>query len=539
MHTWTTLRSWFVVGALLLAGFGHAAEPAAGAVETAPVRAPTLFIAGDSTAQAGNPLAVGWGKAFAEYFDPAKASVVNRAIGGRSSRTFVTEGRWERLVAELKAGDVVLIQFGHNDGAERNGPRIARGSLPGLGEETEAIDNQVTKQPEVVHTFGWYVRKMIAETRAKSAMPILMTITIRNLWAEGRVERSSGDYNAWIRQLAEAEKVPLIDHAKLIADHYERIGHTAANAFFPRDHVHTGEDGARLNAYFAVSGLKGLREEPLIRWLSLAGQLVPTAAPADVYVPPQPPPRGPDRSGFLAWLNLPEPADPALPNLWLIGDSTVRNGKGNGYDRQFGWGDPLREYFYPTKVNIVNRAVGGMGARTFRSQWERILPQVKRGDVVVIQFGHNDNGGGGALPGIGDETSERENPTTKQTQVVRTFGAYLREYIAEIRAKGATPVVCSLVPRNTWRDGKLARPAGAHADWARDVATSEKVGFIDLFTLLADRYDLLGQSATLALFADRTVHTNWDGAVLSAKVVADALRALPEKPVAQFLRPGM
>ena len=168
-----------------------------------------------------------------------------------------------------------------------------------------------------------------------------------------------------------------------------------------------------------------------------------------------------------------------------------------------------------------------------------VAPVLKAGDVVILQFGHNDNGARGALSGIGDETQARDRPGTKETETVHTFGWYLRRYIDETRAQGATPVVCSLVPRNRWHDGKIARPADSHADWARAVAESEQAPFLDLNRLLADRYDALGQDATTALFADKAVHTNWAGAELTARVVADALRALPKNPVAEFMRPGM
>lgn len=512
--------------------------PAAGAAGLAPAL-PTLWIAGDSTAAAGGPAATGWGVLLADYFDPAVITVANRARGGRSSRTFITEGHWAKIVSALKPGDTVLLQFSHNDGAERNGPRVARGSLEGLGDETEEIENVITKQRETLRTFGSYVRQMIAETRARGATPILLSLTVRNHWQEGRVERGSGRYGGWLRQLAETEKVAFIDHTKLIADRYDRLGRLAVNAFFPRDHVHTGADGARLNARLAVSGLKGLREQSLIRALSFAGRAVPVADPVDVYVPPQPPPKGAAPEVFATWLNLPVPADPKLPTVWLIGDSTVRNGRGNGYDGQFGWGDPFARFFYPAKTNLVNRAVGGLGARTFRRQWEDIRPQVKPGDVVLVQFGHNDNGARGALKGTGEETEEREDPATRQRETVHTFGWYLRTYIAEIRARGATPVICSLVPRNRWRDGRIDRPNGGHADWARHVAGTEQAAFLDLHGRIADRYDALGQEAATALFADRAVHTNWEGAVLNAQIVVEALRALSDNPLAAHLRPGM
>ena len=83
---------------------------------------PTLFIAGDSTAQpTGGAITpksrVGWGNLFAQYLDPSKINFVNAARGGRSSRTFITEGLWDEMLAKVKPGDIVLIQFGQNDGA--------------------------------------------------------------------------------------------------------------------------------------------------------------------------------------------------------------------------------------------------------------------------------------------------------------------------------------------------------------------------------------------------------------------------------------
>ncbi len=156
---------------------------------------PSLFIAGDSTAADGMPDAIGWGRPFPQFFDASEMNVVNEARGGRSSRTFVTEGLWDKLLADVKPHDYVIIQFGHNDGGELGGT-LARGSLPGLGEETQEIDNQVTKQHEVVHTFGWYMRKMVADTKAKGATPILFSLTVRDIWKDGHVERGAHNYGA-------------------------------------------------------------------------------------------------------------------------------------------------------------------------------------------------------------------------------------------------------------------------------------------------------------------------------------------------------
>ena len=101
-------------------------------------------------------------------FDKDRIKVENHAIGGRSSRTFQTEGRWDRILAAAKPGDFVLIQMGHNDGGPLDDPARARGSLRGTGDETREIDNPITKKKEVVHTYGWYLRKYVNDAKAKA-----------------------------------------------------------------------------------------------------------------------------------------------------------------------------------------------------------------------------------------------------------------------------------------------------------------------------------------------------------------------------------
>ncbi len=487
---------------------------------------PTLFVAGDSTAakNRADPIQ-GWGVPFADYFDPAKVNIVNLARGGRSSRTFITEGLWERLLADVKAGDYVLIQFGHNDGGALNDepplPLRARGSLPGLGEENREIDNVLTKKHEVVHTFGWYVRQMVAGVKAKGATPLILSPTVRNIWKNGVVERGIGHYRQWDRELAQGGSVGFIDLTRIVADEYQKLGEAQAQQFFPGDHTHTNAAGADFNAAAVVAGLEGIRKGPFKELLSPKGQ----AVTADT----------------IGWLNLPEPADPALPSLVLIGDSTVRNGRGDGAGGQWGWGDMLESFFDPAKVEVVNRAVGGLSSRTFLTQghWERALTLVKRGDYILMQFGHNDNGplndtsrARGTIKGVGEETESIDNLLTKQPEVVHSYGWYLRKYVREVRAAGATPIVCSLVPRKTWQDGKIVRSADNYAGWARQVAEEEHAAFIDLNELIARRYDELGEEKVEPMFADPHTHTSRAGAELNASMVFSGLRGLAGDPLA-------
>ncbi len=486
-----------------------------------PSAIPTLFIAGDSTASNSAPGQQGWGDPFASYFDPAKIHVVNRARAGRSSRTFLTEGLWDKLLADAKPGDFVLIQFGHNDGGPIDKDR-ARGSLPGIGDETREATMPNGTQ-ETVHTYGWYMTRFITEAKSKKLTPVVLSLTVRNIWTGGKVERGSGQFNSWAAAVAQAQNVRFVDVTRILADRYEQMGETKAKAFFPADHTHTNPVGADFVAAAVVAGLRGIENSPFPAFFSAKAN---------------------NRPNGVSSLSLPEPRDPNLPSLFLIGDSTVRNGRGDGANGQWGWGEPLVRFFDPAKINVVNRAVGGLSSRTYFTQghWDKVMAMLKPGDFVIMQFGHNDNGplddadrARGTLKGTGDEAREIYNPITVQHETVHTYGWYLRRFVDDAKSKGATPIVCSLVPRKIWKDGKIVRASSDYGKWAADVARAEGVAFLDLNEIVARRYDQLGPDKVEPLFGDPHTHTSRAGADLNAELVITGLKSLPRNPLAPYL----
>jgi len=241
----------------------------------------------------------------------------------------------------------------------------------------------------------------------------------------------------------------------------------------------------------------------------------------------------PARHGVIA----PFPHNPNLPTLWTIGDSTVRTGvNGTGEDQpgQWGWGCPLVGYFDTTKVNVVNRAVGGTTSGSFYSTlWKPLVALIKPGDVVIMQFGTNS--GGVELRGTGPETRPvAGRGRGAQASVGHTYGWFIRQIIDETRAKGATPVVCSLIPRNNrGPNGKITRSAATQAGWAKEVAAAENAGFIDLNELVARKYDTMDKPTVDALFSG-SPHTSWTGAVVNAETVISGLKALKPDPVAAY-----
>jgi lysophospholipase L1-like esterase len=287
--------SLLLIGALFLPALYADVSPTPAAVSTTPMEdhpvedaskfqlqtkanpsLPTLFLVGDSTMKVGTPGEQGWGEVMAQYFDPNKINVLNQAIGGRSSRTFQTEGRWDGVLAMIQKGDFVIIQFGHNDATAINDNFRARGSIHGVGDETQAIDNMLTHQHEIVHSFGWYMRKYVTDVQAKGAIPIVMSLVPRNSWANGKVVRSSGDnYGGWVEQAAQATGAIFVDHNEIIAEGLDALGPDKTMPLFFDKKLHASPAGAQFNAKMAISGLKAITGNPLGPYFSSEAGAVP------------------------------------------------------------------------------------------------------------------------------------------------------------------------------------------------------------------------------------------------------------------------
>lgn len=233
---------------------------------------PILYIIGDSTVRNGDGTGKnsqwGWGSFIAGYFDTTSIGVSNQAIGGRSSRTFITEGRWNKILETLTKGDYVIMQFGHNDGGALDDTARARGTIKGTGDDSTEIYNPIRKIREVVHSYGWYMRKYIKETKAKGAIPVVCSPIPRNEWKDNKVIRSPESYAGWARQVAKEEGAYFIDLNELVAGKYEELGVEKVTTFFPADHTHTNLEGGQLNAEIVVAAIKKTKPGKLEKYIS-------------------------------------------------------------------------------------------------------------------------------------------------------------------------------------------------------------------------------------------------------------------------------
>ncbi|NOT59016.1 MAG: hypothetical protein HOP19_02200, partial [Acidobacteria bacterium] len=234
-----------------------------------PPRKRTLWLIGDSTVNTPTRGQMGWGAALPEFFDLKKISIENKARGGRSSRTYFSEGLWQEVLDQLQQDDYVLMQFGHNDSGPVNDNFRARGSIKGIGDESQEIDNILTKKHETVYSFGWYLRRYISDAKAKGAMPIVLSPVPRNNWRDGKVARASNDYGKWAMEVAQQSGVAFIDLNDITARHYETLTpeRVKTDYFSEADNTHTSPAGAVRNAASVVEGIRGLANVSLKNFL--------------------------------------------------------------------------------------------------------------------------------------------------------------------------------------------------------------------------------------------------------------------------------
>ena len=250
---------------------------------------PVVFFTGDSTvknADKDDDGMWGWASQAATVFDESKITLVNAARAGRSTRSFIREGRWEKVYNSLQPGDFVTIQFGHNDICPITDAK-ARGVIPGTQDTLHVyhLDNDTY---EVVYSFGWYLRKMIDDTREKGATPILVSLTPRNEWPGGKVERRDGSYGKWYREVVEQTGVEFVDMHNISADFLDKkfavkslpedkekakemvakIKEKAGDRYFKKDHTHASKAGAQMNAQSMAKGLRAIHS-PLAEYLKM------------------------------------------------------------------------------------------------------------------------------------------------------------------------------------------------------------------------------------------------------------------------------
>ncbi len=242
---------------------------------------PVVFFTGDSTVKnvdKDDDGMWGWASQAFTVFDESKVTLVNAARAGRSTRSFIREGLWDKVYNSLQPGDFVTIEFGHNDICPMDDQK-ARGVINGSS-DTCHVYHLANDTYELVYSFGWYLRKMIDDCREKGATPILVSLTPRNEWPGGKIERRDGSYGKWYREVVEQTGVEFVDLHNISADFLDKkfavkslpadkekakakMEQLKQNAgkYFKKDHTHTSKIGAQMNAQSFAKGLRANKSE--------------------------------------------------------------------------------------------------------------------------------------------------------------------------------------------------------------------------------------------------------------------------------------
>lgn len=209
-----------------------------------------IFIAADSTAATYGPERApqaGWGQALQSWLDPAQWQVRNHAVGGRSTRSFINEGRLDAIGKELQAGDVLLIQFGHNDAKVEDPTRFT--------------------DPDT--DYSEFLSRYIAVAREKGATPVLITPVARLLYDFGALLDTHGRYTLAMKRVAHEQNVQLIDLNASSMAWIRALGEQGAKPYF----MFVPEQNKADGTHFSVAGATAVACLVMRGWVELQPQM--------------------------------------------------------------------------------------------------------------------------------------------------------------------------------------------------------------------------------------------------------------------------
>ncbi|KAF2671988.1 secreted rhamnogalacturonan acetylesteras-like protein [Microthyrium microscopicum] len=208
--------------------------------------AATIYLCGDSTMARGNGKIDGWG----QHLGPLMTiPVVNKAIGGRSARSYTVEKRFDEVASAVKPGDYVVIEFGHNDGGGIQKNDNGRADCPGTGKETCQTTNAKGNR-ETVLTFQAYLVNAGKQMIGKGAKVVFSSMTPNNVCEGGSCKYSGSRFGDMAKAAAKevGEGASYVDHGGATGQEYIKMGSSKVNALFPQDHTHTSPAGAKVVA---------------------------------------------------------------------------------------------------------------------------------------------------------------------------------------------------------------------------------------------------------------------------------------------------
>jgi len=460
-----------------------------------------IYLAGDSTVKSyGSDNTIGgWGEFLPYYFNNDTVEIINRAEGGRSSRSYINEGRLDKILSEIRPGDYLFIQFGHNDGltienttqeqltqhAVALGEPNENGIYPisaGVKEETpDWIYNfykdseypyQKTFYPWEGGTYKWFLKQYVVGAREKGAIPILITPVARVFFdSDGKITPHHGLNDGYVKavlQVADELDAECIDLFNITKSMYEDYGVKVTQGLQniksdgSMDITHYNKFGSNIVTSLLV---KALQENNIY----IANQVVSS-------------------SRFVS-----KTEDLKKSNVFIVGDSTV---SADEYDEDYyisktGWINYFKKYFVDL-LDINNLAMEQQSSKSFikTENYRKMLNSVKEGDYVLVQFGIDDLRNSDYEESINFYTNALGGINEKGS-----FKYYLYNYyVKPVLEKKAIPLLITPITNIKLNNSD-------YVNAVKELSSEEELYYIDLNGAYSEYCNEIGQTYSNGLYA--------------------------------------
>ena len=462
-----------------------------------------VYLAGDSTVKSwGTDNSIGgWGEYLKYYFND-NVKIINKSEGGRSTRSYINQGRLDEILNEIRPNDFIFIQLGTNDArTDENaflehsvevGTPDANGIYPTTeGKLTETPQNlyqsylnaeygyKETYYPYKSGTYKWYLRQFVEKAREKGAIPVLITPVSRVFFDEnGKIKPHHGENDAYVecvKQVAAETNTILIDMFAITKDLYESYGQRVTESI-----QNIKDDGSMDITHYNKFGSN-----------IIASKLVAELARQGINIA---------QDAVASRKAVSKTDDIRKSDLYIVGDDAAAGYyKDDAYALQKnGWGEYIDDYFVD-RLTVHNYAKQGESIKTFTQteNYDEVFYNIKSGDYIMINFGETDS-----------VKKDTDLSGDKDTQ--GSFKNYLCEYYIKPAAEiGAVPIIITPVRERAFNaDGTTAESYGEYAKAMAEVAAELGVGYVNLNEESALMYNELGKDNSKIfnpLYKDKTM----------------------------------
>jgi lysophospholipase L1-like esterase len=476
-----------------------------------------IYLAGDSTVKYyGDDNSIGgWGEYLVNYFDDG-VDIINKGEGGRSTRSYINQGRLDEIVSEVREGDYVFIQFGHNDNRTTEDARVEHSVLLGTPDANgiyPTVKAEKTKTPQRIYdfykddaypygeyfypyesgTFKWYLEQYVVKVKEKGGIPVIITPVCRMLFDEnGKIQPAFGENNGYkvaAEQVAEENGVTCIDAYSITQALYESYG------------------------VMTTQGLHDVKDDgtvDLTHYNKFGANIVASklaAAIGDAV---------PELKDHLkaSSLAVSKTDDMKTANLILVGDS----GKGTQESDIFethGYGEYMQQYF-SDKITVQDFTATGATAKGFANtkEYNSFLDSVKEGDYVMICFGRYDGdtlSGGSSTAGI--------NAESKNGFYYNLYNYYVKP----VTDRKAIPILLTPINNRAYNAaGEALETTGSYDEDVKNVVTDKSLYFVNVSSITYELYKNMGLEGSKVLNAMDS--KNEFGAQTLAKQIVSAMK---------------